>query len=257
METPFPKAERVKFEKNPLHEVIFQAKFDGVLGKGELNSQKASLLHEKVRGAFPFFERLEKESVVDENEDAEVFVEYRFLNDKRNFMISLSDSSLSLATLDYGLWEDFFCEIDCCLDAIKEVLGVAAFSRIGLRYRDVINRSELGISEEEKWSGLIRKDLLPVCLDEKISLSLSSYKTRFSFPLNNKGEIISVEVLNVIRKKEGGECLLIDADFYFEDEVVDGNSARDLLSRFNGFARDFFHWAISGKLYRAMHPQKI
>lgn len=261
MNTPFRKVERVRFDKNPLHEVICQVRFDGPLGKGKFNSQHASLFHDAIRKSFPFFERRDVSNYIQEDEETDSKliekIEFRYLSDDRKFLVNLTDEFLAISTLNYAGWEVFFKEVNAALSALSNHLGKQSFSRVGLRYRDIIGREELGFDKDEPWKNLIRRDLLPVCLDDSVNKCIKNHESRFLVELNENEEKLAAEIVSIEGRDNHQEYMLIDADFFFGSEVTDVDGARKILESFNGYARDFFRWTITDTLYAAMAPKKI
>lgn len=256
MQTPFPQAERIAFDRNPLVEVICQIRFDGELGSSEFNSSSASKFHSSLREQFPFFERKEVDSSGDDSELSSL-VEYNFINESRDCMVTFSRSFISFSTLRYQRWEKFFDQFSLALNALEALLGQQKFSRVGLRYQDVICRSDLGFDVSEPWINLLRQDIVPLRSNDLIRHCVTAQQTRFAIKLNDNSEMLAADIFTANRSKDDEECFIIDADFFDNTEVKNASGTKEVLSKFNRYARDFFQWCITEKLKEALGPKKI
>ncbi|QCI79895.1 TIGR04255 family protein [Hankyongella ginsenosidimutans] len=63
----------------------------------------------------------------------------------------------------YERWEIFSGHIERALASLMKSYSLSLFTRIGLRYVDVISRRRLGL-ENVRWSDLIKNSALGSCL---------------------------------------------------------------------------------------------
>jgi uncharacterized protein (TIGR04255 family) len=82
-------------------------------------------------------------------------VAYQFSTVDDLWTIHLGREFLALSCRRYDRWENFKDHLGEPLRALLEIYAPAFFSRIGLRYRDIIRRSVLGL-EGVGWGELLR-----------------------------------------------------------------------------------------------------
>jgi len=61
----------------------------------------------------------------------------------------------------YRRWEDFRQQVYVAKQAVEESYQPAFYSRIGIRYQDVIDKTKLGLGSEP-WISLIRAEFIGV-----------------------------------------------------------------------------------------------
>src|ERR1700677_526173 len=158
----FPPVPRVLYEKSPLAEVVCQLRFPAIL---KIEALPPADFQERVRAALPIFDRasgLPGNMPQMPSELVNLLGGGRpsssFSTEDKSVVASLTAESISLWTSRYGRWEEFRRLFEPCLSALIELYSPSFFSRIGLRYTDVINRSALGINNE-KWTDLLSRKI--------------------------------------------------------------------------------------------------
>src|SRR5438552_1142604 len=162
---PFPKSKRVLFQNNPLVEVVCQLRFPPVL---QITAEDPVRFQEQVRETYPLYRR---------DEGAEIPADFRqlvsqlripgltdqtvhvFLTEDQQRFISLGKDSVAVTERSYHRWEQFGAEVERALNALAAVYNPAFITRIGLRYKDVVNRRKLGLNGAN-WDALICKPLV-------------------------------------------------------------------------------------------------
>src|SRR5262249_45350426 len=86
---------------------------------------------------------------------------YEFLTLDRSCKIALTSEFVAVSTQVYNQWTDFRQHIERAPTAVQKHYAPSAFTRIGLRYVNVIERERLGL-RRAPWRSLIRKSLLGV-----------------------------------------------------------------------------------------------
>jgi len=183
-------------------------------------------------------------------------VVHRFsTKDSRRF-VSLRDEFMALAETKYERWESLIEEIKKAESALRRVYEPAFYSRVGLRYRDIISRHSLELTNI-KWQDLLQKHIIAELGDKEVSDAIRRIQTRviIEIPDVPNGRIALNHGL-IIPNGSAEECYLIDADFSVErQEGVD--EPFKILYEFNRMAGRLFRWAIKEKLYKAMEPRAI
>jgi uncharacterized protein (TIGR04255 family) len=226
---PFPDSPRVIYAQNPLIEVICQLRFPSIL---LIDSEPPAKFQERIRKAYPLYK---------ENQLADMKLElppeivklsggafpaslrtsrvsYDFVSADQIWKVGLTRDFLSLSTTRYERWEDFKAHLLEPLSALIEVYSPSFFSRIGLRYRDLIDRGRLGL-KDVPWSRLLKEHGLP-------------------------------------EESEDQLLYLIDSDFSFNGRT-EVNDAIAKLDTFNRKSGRLFRWCITQELHDSMEPRSL
>jgi len=258
---PFPPSDRVIYSKNPLKEVICQLRFPTIL---EIGSEPPALFQKKIRATYPLYE---KEEAHLPKEIAEILAQFpilkpsegishKFLTTDSNRFISLAPGFVALTDYKYQRWEQFRRELAFAQTSLEEVYQPAFYSRIGLRYKDVIDKEEIGLSNEP-WDSLLNSPLIGLLGAPNIGSQVRTIQTEASIKID--------EVLGGFATLRHGLGLLpqsekpvyvIDVDLY-TNERSRSNDIPSILDRFNRIAGNLFRWAISPKLHQALEPRAI
>jgi len=183
-------------------------------------------------------------------------VVHRFSTKDSKRFIALRDEFMSLAETKYERWESFRGEIRKAESALKRVYEPAFYSRVGLRYLDIISRSSLKLTGI-KWQDLLQKQIIAELGDKEVTDAIRRIQTRviIEIPDVPNGQIALNHGL-IIPNGTDEECYLIDADFSVErKEGV--NEPFEILDKFHWLAGRLFRWAITERLHNAMEPRAI
>lgn len=263
---PFPESPRVVYKKNPLTEVICQLRFPTILriGTGQLAD-----FQDRIRREYPLYSVQEPSmEFLPLPKDLSGILEQLNLpkppiptvhkfstKDSRRF-ISLSQDFLALTEQAYVRWEAFRREIQIAENALREVYEPAFYSRIGLRYRNVISRGNLGL-DGAKWKDLLKPHIVAELGDNEVSGAILMIQTQsiIRTPEVPGGQ---VRLIHGLTKPAGSneECYVIDADFAVEQK--EGlNEPFGVLDKFNRLVGRLFRWAITDTLHNALEPEAI
>lgn len=263
----FPESERVLYKVNPLAEVICQFRFPTIL---RIREGQLAGFQDRIRKDYPIYTeqepsigggvppQLPKElaAIIGQMKISSGLVIHRFSTKDSQRFISLSDGFMALAETKYERWESFRKEVINAVSALKEVYEPAFYSRVGLRYRDIISRRSLRLTNVG-WQDLLQPYIISELSDKDVSGAIARIRTQ---AVINISEIPDGQItLNHGLVKFPGsdeECYTIDADFSVErKEGVD--EPFKILDKFHGLAGQLFKWAITERLHNAMGPQPI
>ena len=264
--SPFPQSDRVLYRRNPLVSVICQVRFSPIL---KIDVEPPAAFQESIRAEYPIMRDRSQDAIplpVDLPEAVKGLVvratigrtrpqaAYDFASDDDRWTVSLTREFLSLATNRYERWEDFLARLEGPFAALVHNYS-PAFSRIGLRYQDLINPNALGLSGRP-WAELLRphmtgmlsaRDLDAAAVTENFSQSL------IRLPVANS----SVAIRNGLVENESKEvCYLIDSDFYTEHKL-EAEGVKDVLNYFNQQSGRLFRWCTTEVLQNAMEPESL
>ena len=120
---------------------------------------------------------------------------------------------IALSTDKYEVWADFKKKFEIPLTALINVYSPSHFSRIGLRYRDVIQQSILGLNSVS-WTDLLQPQILGILVDSEIGGSVQNLESVYEISLPD-GES-AVRVSNQLTRDRNRDevCHVIDSDFF-------------------------------------------
>ena len=265
---PFPQSDRVIYENNPLQEVICQLRFPTIL---QIVGEEPAAFQNRVRAYYPFYRREEGPTLPREVANilsqlqmrlAEETTAHWFMKDdgETATRISLAPGFLavSVGKGKYRRWEEFETEIVLGQKALEEVYTPTFYTRVGLRYRDVIDRSALNLSDVP-WRELLNPGLTGLLASDELQDSVQGVKTEAVLAVKEVQDGFAKLQHGLINRQEaaGGEvAYLLDIDFYVEGRKEPDDVAR-ILDRFNKLAGYFFRWAITDRLRDALKPRKL
>lgn len=258
----FPDVERVLYAKAPLIEVIAQTRFPADL---RLETEPPANFQQKIRASFPIL-RQQTRSVVSglPPEVAKAFEAvapptgtntiWQFSTEDNDHTLELTKDNLTLIARKYEKWEAFWALYEVALRSFFEIYTPPFLVRIGLRYRDVIQRSKLDL-EDVPWSELLAEHVLG-------ELAVSGVGERAiecsrNLVLRLPEQTAKVRLQHGFAELEGidEQCYLIDCDFWVDRTEV--ANANDSLQYLHHQAARCFRWCIEPKLHKAMEPGPV
>jgi uncharacterized protein (TIGR04255 family) len=260
----FSEVKRVIYKKNPLDRAICQLRFPPIL---RIDAEPPVAFQDCVRKEFPnYSEKIEltmrTPSRAQDRIPHELLSEilrtadtknHEFSSEDGQWKINLTRTFIALSTDKYKVWEDFKQKLQIPLTALIDIYSPSHFSRIGLRYRDVIQRSALGL-DNVSWTELLQPQMLGV-LDSEISESVRNLESVYQIALPERENAVRVFTQLAQDKNSNEVCYVIDSDFFKAsktpiDDVI-GN-----LDYFNAHAFRLFRWCITERLHESMEPQE-
>jgi uncharacterized protein (TIGR04255 family) len=258
---PFPPSDRVIYSKNPLKEVICQLRFPTIL---EIGSEPPALFQKKIRATYPLYEKGEAPLP---KEIAEILAQFpipkpsegishKFLTADSNRFISLASGFVALTDHKYQQWGQFRRELVLAQTSLEEVYQPTFYSRIGLRYRNVIDKEEIGLGNEP-WDSLLNSPLIGLLGASNIGGHVRTIQTEASIKIDEDEVPGDLQPYGMALDPFPGRkpVYVIDVDLY-TNERSSGNDV-SLLDRFNRIVGNLFRWAISPKLHQALEPRAI
>lgn len=263
---PFPKAKKVIYQKNPLDHVICQLRFPPIL---KIETEVPAKFQEDIRAEFPEFkEKQETALPIPKGIQLEVPTEvlrqvvpssvknYEFASDDGFWRINLTRTFLALTCTKYERRSLFQEKLAHPLKALIETYNPAYFSRIGLRYVDIIRRSVLGL-ENVAWKELLQPHILGLLgTPDDVSQNIQNLEAKYEIRLEDGSSVARITIGLVEWPEKSEECFMIDTDFFNIGKIA----ISDVTSKL-----DYFHirgsrliqWLIKEKLHTAMEPKEL
>ncbi len=235
---------------------VCQVRFPQIL---KIDSALPVDFQEAIRDRFPVFEKKFVASIHGMSAELLQLVNntagigaYTFRDETNHMQVTLNSSSISYAVNQPTRWETISDSLYFCIEALIKAYNPTFFSRVGLRYTNVIYKSRLGL-DDIPWSELINSDLLggirnsyflKYAIDSRNTLRL---KDELGFILIQYG-------YNVKEKQPDISSYILDFDIY-QDERCEIHAVTDFVERAHARARRILRWSITDKLHEAMGPR--
>jgi len=261
---PFPTVKRVIYKKNPLDLVVCQLRFPPIL---KIDTTLPADFQDKIRKEFPNFSDStnnpfpnELKSHIPENiliqlQKNSIRKNYEFTSDDNIWKINLTRTFIALSCKKYERWELFKQKLDIPLTALLDIYSPIFFTRIGLRYIDVIRRSILGL-ESVSWNRLLNDNILGLLGSNDLHDYIQNFENLYELTLSDNESKVKILTKFVEYKNNNEKCYMIDSDFY-NDKKIKVETAKKKLDFFNKRATRLIQWCITDKLHKAMEPTKL
>jgi len=262
---PFPEAKRVVYKKNPLINVICQLRYPPIL---RIDSEVPSQFQEAIRSDYPLYnERTEVQHEIAAGMKPQfpqeinvqltrtgITKNHEFCSENGVWRINLTRTFLSISTSEYHRWEDFVQRFSSSSKKFLEIYNPPFFTRLGLRYVDIFDRSKLGL-EDAHWTDLLQSYSLGL-LSSSVSKEVKSCESVYEIKLSDSESIVRIATSLVIDARTSRECYMVDSDFYTPKRTPP-DKAFDKLEFLHQRATRLIRWIITDKLHNAMEPQEI
>lgn len=257
-----PEFERVIYKRNPLVEVVCQLRFPPIL---KISHQEPVEFQDMIRFKYPLLEitraQLSPEilQVVQQlGLPLQSDTTYSFKSEDQRWSLSITKDFIAITTASYERYEQFKERLEEALEIFESIYMPSSYTRIGLRYQDLIIRSKLGI-EDKDWSELIAKHIASELYESNLSSSIHTILK--SLVLKTEGGQINLNhglvSLKETQSNNDEIAYLFDADFYTEQKIEGKGDVWNVLNQFNQSAGRLFRWSITDTLHNAMQPQSV
>lgn len=259
-----PKTPRSVYERNLLKLVICQVRFPAIL---RVDAEPPAKFQEAIRDRFPLYADRRESLDVELPENIAKLVRehlqpsagrliFDFKSEDARWALTLTRESLALSDHRYSRWEQFREHFVAPLAGLEKEYSPAFYSRIGLRYQNLIQRSQLGL-EGLDWKDLVAEHIAGELSKFEIRGEVENAVRMLSLRIGNREGCITmhhglIRIKDTTGKDE--ECFFIDADFYAEPKT-EKNDALQVLDRFHTHAYQLFRWCITDRLHEAMVPK--
>jgi uncharacterized protein (TIGR04255 family) len=260
---PFPDTPRVVYGKSPLVEVICQLRFPTIL---KIGAELPVAFQERVRGEYPEFRakpeaalNLPPQLIETIPQDVQMLLPspsgsvYDFISADEQWVIGLTRDFLALTARRYERWEVFEAQLQLSLRALIDVYQPAYFTRVGLRYQDVIDRNALHLTSET-WATLLNPYVAGEYAAPELSGRIAGVKKQAEVRLERFESLVRIQHGTVLVNDQ--ECYLIDSDF-FTHQRTEIKGVHEVLAYFNRQSGRLFRWCISEQLHQAMEPNPV
>lgn len=265
---PFPQSPRVVFGQNPLEEVVCQLRFPTIL---EIKSSEPASFQTRLRPGYPLYSRegnhgfplagvpkdiadlFAQLPIAKRGED----VVHKFLTEDSARAISLAPEFLAVTETGYNRWEQFRSEIELAKSALEDEYNPAFYSRIGLRYVDIIDREALGLGDTS-WDALIKPSVIGMLGAGEVGKNVREISSMVLVELGEarvQGGQVRVRH-GLVRLENAHDVYRVDVDLFTGERSTLGD-VLGFLDVFNTVAGNLFRWAITDTLREALVPTEL
>lgn len=265
---PFPPVERVIYKKNPLISVICQLRFPLDL---RIDITMPAEFQQKIRSKFPNAqEDSDTPNMVVPDDVAKHFPKelleilserinrkFQFKTRDKVWTVTLTNHFVALETSEYTRWEDFRTSLELVVSAICNTYQFSFFTRVGLRYQNVVDRKVLGLVDSA-WNDLLSDFVLGPLSQTGSFESAQEHNGSFLIQLDSLEDLVRVQY-GLVAEKTGDPTnvmFLLDQDFFTENDVE--TEASDVIKRlniYNSSNRRLFRRCITDKLHDTLEPE--
>ncbi len=246
--------ERVKYGKNPLVEVIYQLRFPTILN---INATDPVQFQEAIKNDYPFYRKIiqENEFVVnDVKSSVTKEVNHEFVSADKKSKVNLTSSFIAISSLTYDQWECFRETIKVIREVFEGIYQPPFYTRVGLRYKDVIDRTRFGL-QGKGWIDLIQPNVLGIInVSNQSTLKQWSVNSEFTY---EGTEIATRQQLNLATKVDDPlPVMVFDCD-YFKMGNLQIDTIYDISNQLHDKSSTFLRNSITEELHQAMNPQAL
>jgi uncharacterized protein (TIGR04255 family) len=261
---PIPDSQRVEYANNTLVEVVCQLRFPTIL---RIESEKPTAFQERIRREYPLYAEKTTDSFptplpsgipIEIGRLLHTPQSYEFADADQAWRISLTNEFVALTGTRYSRWEQFRERLTTILDALCAVYEPAHYSRVGLRYRNVITRSNLGLDPASPWSDLLNEWAIGELSRSEVSAEIQQSFREVVLRLGEFESLVRIQHGLAGTEPPTADELsyIIDCDFFTprKTEITDAHAVLNFLNQQSG---RLFRWYIREPLHAAMEPNSI
>jgi len=257
---PIPTSDRVVYRNNPLAEVICQLRFPAIL---RIEAEAPVNFQDRIRQEYPEY-RLAPVFPTELPATALALLQganpespkhvHEFISAEGAWSVSLARTFLALKTTQYVRWEEFRLRMQNLMTTLVDTFQPAYYSRVGLRYVDVIQRSRLNL-EGRPWGDLLKPHIAAEFCEPGWAADIDQSSKQISVRLPDAAGRVLIRHGLVFAQESNEPCYIFDADFFLDAQRTEIRDAANILERFHRCAGNLFRWCIQPALHAALGPQ--
>lgn len=247
----------VRYQKAPLIDTIFQLRFSPIL---QIETEIPASFQEKIRHKYPEYTTENQfHQEISGNVESNQFINetrltttkiHVFSDSGEQTIVRLTRDSISLQTKNYRGWSIFKEDLLDVLHAFYDSYNGFAPTRIGLRYINILERTQLGLEKNIPWKTLLNDLFIGFYADDKYCSDISSFDVKTNISLSSNFGI-NIALASVVNVNSNEPCLRLDFDCY--SSSIAENISED-IEMLHDYDEEFFFHAIKPELHEAMQP---
>ncbi len=259
----FPPSPREHFEKAKLalQQVVCNIQFPRQL---RLENESPAAFQDSIKQTFPLYQKGQAielpqgvqipQQVLQLMAAQAVNPQHQFLTEDKKSTVALTPETLTYTSRSYTSWETFRSGLQQSLSALNREYGIPFFSRISLRYVNVINKNQLNLGNR-RWADLLKTDFIGKFPLEQFEDSTQHIALNMRLRLPDGTGTVTIQhgFVFVVGTQRTGRSYLLDFDFH-EQPKIEIKDAEPRLDHFHELAGRAFRWSIAGELRTALGP---
>ncbi len=227
------------YQQTPLVDVTCQLTFPPNL---KISAAPPVGFQEGVKTLFPLFALTQDKSA------------YNFTSEDQRWQLVLGKGALTLVARQYDGWENFTKYFQQAITALQKDYPPQFLQRIGLRFRNIVRKSALGVTDLE-WDQLLQGKWTGDLAWAGTAGELKATHSEVLMGLNGGKDLVCIRHgLVPIAQPVQEMGYLIDHDFFVDGQhaLTDVNGK---LNEYHQSAQRFFKLWVTDTLHQAMKPQ--
>lgn len=258
----FEQKDRVEYEKNILFEVVFQARFPEIM---KISREEPADFQDIIRKeGFPEtgsnFQNLPQGIPEELKKMLSIEKEFYFLSEEGDWQVSLTRNFIALSCKgNYLNYQDFRSRLKKFLEIFNKVYEPSYFSRIGLRYRNIVNEDILPLN------GKSVKECVPEYIFPELNLPIAENAITLEKITQLDDGNIKANVTHTLAQVTGKfgqeqisntKSYIIDIDCFSENKIKGIDNALSKCDEFKNNEWNIFQWSITDTLREAMGTKR-
>lgn len=262
----FPDSPRVLYKRNPLAEVVATLKFPPIL---KIDSDPPAGFQDIIRVQYPQYTDVAARPILPPNIPPQISTiiqgfggvrsagaKHQFSSQDETWRVTLTRELIELKTVSYGRWEEFRDRITALIDALERTYAPNGYTRVDLRYVDVVRRSLLQL-RGARWADLLNAQIAGELGAPELADDINSMSRQIHCKFGDGDSYLTLKTgLIETAAPDKEQCFLIDSDFHTHQRTERVN-VLTTLSGFNRSSGRFFRWCIQQRLHDALGPEPI
>jgi len=229
----------VTYTNTPLVDVTCQLTFPQNL---KIAAAPPVGFQEKVKDMFPIFALTQDNTA------------YNFTSTDQRWQLVLGKGALTLVARQYDGWESFLKCLQGAMTALEQEYPPQFLLRVGLRFRNIIRKAALGVTDKE-WDQLLQTKWTSDLAWAGTAGDIKATHSEVLMGLNGGKDLVCIRHgLIPIAQPIQEMGYLIDHDF-FVDGQFSMSEVPETLKGYHQSAQRFFKLWITDTLHQAMKPK--
>lgn len=238
-----PRTRSVRYEKNYIKTAVCELRFPTLL---EFSQKLPPKLQKGLRKEYPFFESV-KDIDVSIHGAGPGLSRYLLKSKHKDWVVSITQSAISLETSRYIEFSDFRARLQRLLDVSLEFIDSDFFTRVGLRYINAIPILD------EDITGWINPDLVTALISGTYG-TVSQFRGEVHGYIEEGRYLFRYGLQPSAADSRGKFQFVLDYDYSAEN--VEADKALGKVTDFNGLNFSFFSWSIGPKARKELGESK-
>lgn len=224
-----PDVKPVQYERNFIDIVVCELKFPIIL---DWENKPPASIQKELRKDYPHHNKIQLIDPLTQPGESEKRLSLQLHSKNRRWTVAIKSDSILLQTKSYLNFEEFSGKLQKVINVVKDKIDSDFFTRVGLRYINVINFTP------DEFEELINRNLVAPILDNVYGTVSESYQ-----------RVTGITEHGLFNFRHGiypndtsDQNYLLDFDYF--KEGVEIKDTLELVKKFHEYNFKFFHWTL-------------